>query len=84
MKIRLLACAVLIYAVSSGVSSQAAVDNQSKAQGTSPSGSGPVRLDVLQDAESASAIQQRQLRKRPQVKQWSPPPEITVIHTRSR
>jgi hypothetical protein len=84
MKNTLLACTVLLCAMTSGVTAVEAAGNPPNAQ---PIGgtAGQSTPEVVLDAKSAAESQaQKQIRKRSQVKQWSPPPGITVSYPKSK
>ena len=78
MKIRLFACTVLMCVMASSVFS----DDQTGIQPAPGSVSRP-GLDALGAKSAAEDKQEKQLEKRREAKQWSPPPEIPPLQTPS-
>ena len=78
MEIRLLACTVLMCAMTSSVFS----GDQISKQRTPGSVSRP-ELDALRTKTDVEDKQKKEPEKRREAKQWSPPPEIPPIQTPS-
>jgi hypothetical protein len=85
MKITQLACTVLLCGMTSSVSGVDVIDDSPNAQPSPGPTAGQSKPEVVQDAKTAAESQaQKQIRARSQVKQWSPPPGITVSYPKSK
>ena len=86
MNINRQAFAVLLGVLTMSISTLDAADNPPNAQATPGATAAQTKPELVQDARSVAENRgaQKQIRKRVQVKQGSPPADIRALHQKSK